>query len=75
MFEAGEVDYTTLSDTYAQEYKNSEQATFVPKAMVGYLSPNQKREVTGNVNVRKAILQGIDKEQFANEILGDGSLH
>ncbi|MEG2938315.1 MAG: peptide ABC transporter substrate-binding protein, partial [Vagococcus sp.] len=74
MFEAGEVDYTTLSDTYAQEYKNSEQATFVPKAMVGYLSPNQKREVTGNVNVRKAILQGIDKEQFANEILGDGSL-
>ena len=74
LFEAGEVDYATLSDTYAQEYKDSESATFVPKAMVGYLSPNQKREVTGNVNVRKAILQAIDKEQFANEILGDGSL-
>ena len=74
MFETGEIDYTTLSDTYAQEYKDSEQATFVPKALVGYLSPNQKREITGNVNVRKAILQAIDKEQFASEILGDGSI-
>lgn len=74
LFEAGEVDYTTISDTYAQEYKDSDKATFVPKALVGYLSPNQKREVTGNVNVRKAFLQAIDKEQFATEILGDGSL-
>ncbi|MFW7432299.1 peptide ABC transporter substrate-binding protein [Vagococcus carniphilus] len=73
MFEAGEIDYTTLADTYAQQYKDSEQATFVPKAMVGYLSPNQKREVTSNKNVRKAILQAIDKKQFASEILGDGS--
>lgn len=74
MFEAGEVNYATLADTYAKEYKESKQATFVPKAMVGYLSPNQKREVTGNKNIRKAILQGIDKEQFASEILGDGSI-
>lgn len=74
LFEAGEVDYTTISDTYAQQYKDSKQATFVPKAMVGYLSPNHKREVTGNVNVRKAMIQGIDKEQFAKEILGDGSI-
>ncbi|MEG2708970.1 MAG: peptide ABC transporter substrate-binding protein [Vagococcus sp.] len=74
LFEAGDVDYTTLSDTYAQEYKDSPQAHFVPKALVGYLSPNQKREVTGNVHVRKAFLQAIDKEQFAKEVLGDGSL-
>ncbi|MGO3731552.1 MAG: peptide ABC transporter substrate-binding protein [Vagococcus sp.] len=74
LFEAGEVDYTVLADTYAIQYKDSPQAHFVPKAMVGYLSPNQKREVTGNVHIRKAFLQAIDKEQFAKEILGDGSL-
>lgn len=74
LFEAGDVDYITLADTYAQQYRDSEQATFVPKAMVGYLSPNHKREVTGNVNVRKAFLQAIDKEQFAKDILGDGSI-
>lgn len=73
MFETGDVNYTTLADTYAKEYKESKHATFVPKAMVGYLSPNQTREVTGNKNIRKALLQAIDKEQFASEILGDGS--
>lgn len=73
LFDAGELDYTQLADTYALQYKDSPEANFVPKAMVGYLSPNQKREVTGNVNVRKAILQAIDKETFAKDILGDGS--
>lgn len=73
LFDNGDLDYTTLADTYALQYKDSEQANFVPKAMVGYLSANQKREVTGNVNVRKAIQQAIDKETFATDILGDGS--
>ncbi|MER2118075.1 MAG: peptide ABC transporter substrate-binding protein, partial [Enterococcus casseliflavus] len=73
LFETGELDYTTLTDTYAQQYQNSAQANYVPKALVGYLSANQKREVTGNVKVRQAILQAIDKEAFAENILGDGS--
>ena len=73
LFEAGDLDYTALADTYALEYKDAPEAHFIPKATVGYLSPNQKREVTGNVNVRKAFLQAIDKETFAKEILGDGS--
>ena len=73
LFDNGNLDYTTLADTYALQYKNSKQANFVPKAMVGYLSANQKREITKNVNVRKAIQQAIDKETFAKDILGDGS--
>ncbi|OTN88291.1 pheromone-binding protein [Enterococcus sp. 7E2_DIV0204] len=73
LFDAGDLDYTVLADTYALQYKDSPQAHFTPKAMVGYLSPNHKREVTGNVNVRKAILQAIDKDTFAKDILGDGS--
>lgn len=73
LFDAGDLEYTVLADTYALQYKESPQAHFIPKAMVGYLSPNHKREVTGNLNVRKAILQAIDKETFAKDILGDGS--
>ena len=73
LFDSGDLDYTGLADTYALQYKDSPQAYFIPKAMVGYLSPNHKREVTGNVHVRKAILQAIDKEAFAEDILGDGS--
>ncbi|KAF1303049.1 peptide ABC transporter substrate-binding protein [Enterococcus saccharolyticus] len=73
LFEDQQLDYTLLADTYVQQYQDSDQAYFVSKAMVGYLSPNQKREVTGNVNVRKAILQAIDKEGFTKNILADGS--
>ncbi|MHC5229504.1 peptide ABC transporter substrate-binding protein [Enterococcus sp. LJL99] len=73
LFDNGDLDYTALADTYALQYKDAKQANFVPKAMVGYLSANQKREITGNVNVRKAIQQAIDKETFATDILGDGS--
>lgn len=73
LFDGGDLDYTVLADTYALQYKDSPQAYFIPKAMVGYLSPNHKREVTGNVHTRKAILQAIDKEAFAADILGDGS--
>ncbi|MGX7013846.1 peptide ABC transporter substrate-binding protein [Vagococcus silagei] len=74
LFEAGDLDYTVIADSYALEYKDSPEANFVPKAMLGYLSPNQKREVTGNVNVRKAFSLAIDKKQFAENILGDGSI-
>lgn len=73
LFDNGDLDYTVLADTYALQYKDSKQAHFVPKAMVGYLSPNHRREITGNEHVRKAFLQAIDKETFAKEILGDGS--
>ncbi|GMQ73919.1 peptide ABC transporter substrate-binding protein [Tetragenococcus halophilus] len=73
LFTDGQLDYTLLADTQAQQYQNDEQAYFEPKAMVGYISPNQKREVTSNVNVRKAILQAIDKDNFAQNILSDGS--
>ncbi|MDH6365172.1 oligopeptide transport system substrate-binding protein [Enterococcus sp. PF1-24] len=73
MFDTGELDFTTLTDTYAQQYQDSEYSHYVSKAMVGYLSPNQRREVTGNVKVRQAIMQAIDKEGFAEKILGDGS--
>lgn len=73
LFDAGQVDYTALADTYAQQYQDSPEAHFEKKALVGYLSPNHKREVTGNLKVRQAILQAIDKEGFVKNILADGS--
>lgn len=73
LFETQALDFTTLSDTYAKQYKDNANARYVPKSLVGYLSANQKREVTGNVKVRQAIMQAIDKKAFAEDILGDGS--
>lgn len=73
LFLTEELDYTLLTDNYAQQYKKDERAHYVPKALVGYVSPNQRRKVTGNQKVRQAILQAIDKKNFAEKILGDGS--
>ncbi|HIY58450.1 MAG TPA: peptide ABC transporter substrate-binding protein [Candidatus Tetragenococcus pullicola] len=73
LFTDEQLDYTVLADTYAQEYQDSDQAYFVPKALVGYISPNHKKEVTGNVNLRRAIIQAIDKDNFTKNILADGS--
>lgn len=73
LFETQALDFTTLSDTYAKQYKDNKNAHYVPKSLVGYLSANQKREVTGNVKVRQAIMQAIDKKAFVEDILGDGS--
>lgn len=73
LFLTEELDYTLLTDNYAQQYKKDEQAHYVPKALVGYISPNQRRKVTNNQKVRQAILQAIDKKNFAEKILGDGS--
>lgn len=73
LFNDGQLDYTILADTYAQQYKDSKQAHFKPKALVGYLSANEKRDVTGNVHARQAILQAIDKKAYTNQVLADGS--
>lgn len=73
LFLTDELDFTLLTDNYAQQYKKDERAHYVPKALVGYVSPNQRRKVTGNQKVRQAMLQAIDKKNFAEKILGDGS--
>lgn len=73
LFDDGQLDYTLLSDVYVEEYAESEQRYISDKSVVGYLSANQKREVTGNVHFRKAILQAIDKENYVKAVLADGS--
>lgn len=73
LFNDDQLDYTLLADTYAQQYHDDDNAHFAPKAMVGYISPNHKKEVTANVHVRRAIKLAIDNENFAKNILADGS--
>lgn len=73
LFNDGQLDYTLLSDVYAQNNQDNPLAHFAPKATVGYISANQKRPVTGNVHVRQAILQAINKASFTKNVLADGS--
>ncbi|WP_313469946.1 peptide ABC transporter substrate-binding protein [Carnobacterium sp.] len=73
LFENGDVQYTTLANEYAKQYKDSADYQTQLKFLYGYLSYNEKREATGNVHLRKALSLAVDKESFAKTILNDGS--
>ncbi|WP_265458158.1 peptide ABC transporter substrate-binding protein [Enterococcus sp. HY326] len=73
LFDTGALDFTLLTDTYAQEEQDNALSHYDTRSLVGYVSANQNREVTGNVLVRQALLQSIDKEGYVENVLGDGS--
>ncbi|MGO2696464.1 peptide ABC transporter substrate-binding protein [Bavariicoccus seileri] len=74
LFEAGDVDYTVLTDEYVAQNKENERFHTQPKALIGYLGFNVSGDITGNVHVRRAIGQAYDKEAYVNQVLQDGSI-
>ncbi|MFV0557347.1 MAG: peptide ABC transporter substrate-binding protein [Enterococcus sp.] len=73
LFEDGQLDYTPVSDVFAAQKADDPEEHSVDKALVGYVSANEKREATGNVHLRKALLRAINKEAFTSNVLADGS--
>lgn len=73
LFDAEQLDYAVLTDDFVQQYDGSEFFHSVPKATVGYLSFNTKRDSTANANIRRAIAQAFDKELYASSVIQDGS--
>ncbi|MDO4432690.1 MAG: peptide ABC transporter substrate-binding protein [Aerococcaceae bacterium] len=73
LFDAGQLDYTVLSDELVSQYEGGEEFHVVPKATIGYMSFNTQRETTANKYVRRAIAQAFDKELYAQSVIKDGS--
>ncbi|MGY3724251.1 oligopeptide transport system substrate-binding protein [Granulicatella balaenopterae] len=73
LFDAGEVQYTAISDNFVDQYKSRPEFHTQPKAMTGYMSFNVLREVTGNVHFRRAIAMAYDKEALVTNVMKDGS--
>lgn len=74
LFEAGQLDYVTLSSEFVTQYEGSEFLNTVPKATIGFLGFNTTREATGNAALRRAISQAFDKELYAQSVIQDGSI-
>lgn len=74
LFDAGELDYVTLSSEYVPQYEGSDVLNTVPKATIGYLGFNTTRDETGNIALRRAISQAFDKELYAQSVIQDGSI-
>ena len=73
LFDAGQLDYVTLSDQFVMEYNGAENFHTASKATIGYLSFNTQREATGNADLRRAIAQAFDKQLYADSVIQDGS--
>ncbi|WP_454928111.1 peptide ABC transporter substrate-binding protein [Abiotrophia defectiva] len=73
LFDAGQLDYTTLTDQFVQEYTGADDFHTASKATMGYLSYNTQREATANADLRRAIAQAFDKQVYADSVIQDGS--
>ncbi|PAF21452.1 peptide ABC transporter substrate-binding protein [Terribacillus saccharophilus] len=78
LYETGELDRAGLSADFVDQYINDANFITEPEPTVFYLKLNQKRggeddTPLANENVRKAIAQAINKEDYVNVILNNGS--
>ena len=74
-FEAGETDMTgLLSSDIVPSYEGDERMLSWMEATVFWIKLNQKNEALANVDIRKAIAMGFNKEDLAKSILNNGSV-
>ena len=74
LFDANQVQYTTISEQFVDQYKNQPTYHSIPKATMGYMSFNVERKITGNKHFRRAIAMAYDKAALVNNVLKDGSI-
>lgn len=75
-FETGEVDITgKLSSDVVPQYEGDERLVKWLEPTIFWLKMNQSdNEALANTNIRKAIAQAINKEDFVNGVLNNGSI-
>ncbi|VDH01133.1 Stage 0 sporulation protein KA [Lysinibacillus sphaericus] len=74
LYEAGEIDTIELSSEYVAQYKDSPEYSTFLKPNTYFMRMNHENKFLSNVNIRKAIDIGWDKQGFADVILQDGSI-
>jgi oligopeptide transport system substrate-binding protein len=74
LYEGGELDIISLSGDRVKQYTDSPDFFRFPLPSTQYGRLNQKAPGLDNLNIRKALMIGIDRESLTNQILQDGSL-
>ncbi|WP_373562370.1 peptide ABC transporter substrate-binding protein [Halobacillus litoralis] len=75
LYESGEIDQTELNAEFVDQYRTNEAFNVVEKPYLYFFKFNQENnEALANVNVRKAISYGIDRQGLVDVILNDGSV-
>lgn len=81
MFESGELDQTTLTGSQVANEQHNKAFVNVPSGSNVYVQFNQKNPASGatvkkalnNVNIRKALSLSLNRKEFVNKTLNDGS--
>jgi len=74
LFDGKQVQYTTISEQFVDQYKTQPTYHAIPKATMGYMNFNVERKITGNKHFRRAIAMAYDKAALVNNVLKDGSI-
>ncbi len=73
-FEGGQVDYTKLSSSLIDKYKDDSQYTSVLEGYLWYLQFNYANENLANDNLRLALAHALDRDDLTANVLKDGSI-
>src|SRR5829696_4596684 len=73
LYEAGELDVQGIDGEYVDEYKDSPEYHTITFFASFYMVGNQAEKIFQNLNVRKAIQIGYDRDALVNQILKNGS--
>ncbi len=74
LYEAGELDITGLEGTKVQQFEDSPEFYRRVEPFTVYGRLNQKAPGLDNLNIRKALMIGFDREGLTDQILQDGSV-
>ena len=74
LYEGGELDLTSLEGNQVKEYQDNPEFLRYSLPSTQYGRLNQKAPGLDNLNIRKAIMIGFDREALTQQILQDGSL-
>nr|WP_226582270.1 peptide ABC transporter substrate-binding protein [Halobacillus litoralis] len=75
LYDSGEIDQTELNAEFVDKYRTDNAFEIVEKPYLYFFKFNQEaNDALANVNVRKAISYGIDRQGLVDTILNDGSV-
>lgn len=72
-FDAGYNDFAIINSSLVDKYKDKPEYKTYSEGYLFYLQLNFNKETIANANVRKALSLAIDRTDFADNVLKDGS--
>lgn len=72
-FDSGYNDFAIINSSLVDKYKDTAEYVTYSEGYLFYLQLNLNNEVLANENIRKALSLAVDRTDFADNILKDGS--